>query len=319
VAYVVITALLSVAVIGGLQLYFAKFVKNAYTMDQVVRSMNLLRRPKATRILGAAPAAPQDMPGMPRIQAIQGRGFLRVCVMKDRMPYAFENAQGQLVGFDVEMADDLAHVLGGGIEFVPSDPERMAGQIRSGDCDIAMSGIGVTPERASQMALSASYRDETLAFITRDSRRKEFLSRTSILSAKGLRLGIIGGEYYIKRIRESLPLAECIQLSSPREFFEGTHPDLDAFIYTAEAGSAWTLLYPHFAVVVPQPGLLSVPLAYATARGDQEFIDYINAWIELKKKDGTVSRLYDYWILGRGAVEKKPRWSILRDVLHWVK
>jgi hypothetical protein len=28
-----------------------------------------------------------------------------------------------------------------------------------------------------------------------------------------------------------------------------------------------------------------------------------------------VQRAYDYWVLGRGAEEKKPRWSILRDVL----
>ena len=70
---------------------------------------------------------------------------------------------------------------------------------------------------------------------------------------------------------------------------------------------------------LPQPGVVSVPLAYALARGDQELIDYVNAWIELKQKDGTTARLYDYWILGRGAVEKQPRWSLLRDVFHWVK
>jgi hypothetical protein len=30
-------------------------------------------------------------------------------------------------------------------------------------------------------------------------------------------------------------------------------------------------------------------------------------------------RNYDYWILGRGAVKKAPRWSVMRDVLHWVE
>jgi hypothetical protein len=44
----------------------------------------------------------------------------------------------------------------------------------------------------------------------------------------------------------------------------------------------------------------------------------VDTWIELKKKDRTIARLYDYWILGRSAVEREPRWSIMRNVLHWV-
>lgn len=33
---------------------------------------------------------------------------------------------------------------------------------------------------------------------------------------------------------------------------------------------------------------------YAVARGDQELADFVNAWIELKQKDGMTARLYDY-------------------------
>ena len=132
-------------------------------------------------------------------------------------------------------------------------------------------------------------------------------------------MGILGNEYYTAKMRQALPFVEWVALSSPREFFEGTNLTLDAFLFTAESGSAWTLMYPRYTVIVPKPGLVSVPLVYAVARGDQELTDYLNAWIELKQKDGTMQRLYDYWILGRGAVEKQPRWSFIRDVCHWVK
>jgi hypothetical protein len=30
-----------------------------------------------------------------------------------------------------------------------------------------------------------------------------------------------------------------------------------------------------------------------------------------------VTRAYDYWILGKGADNRGPRWSILRNVLGW--
>ena len=57
-------------------------------------------------------------------------------------------------------------------------------------------------------------------------------------------------------------------------------------------------------------------MAYATARGDRELVEYLNTWIDLKKEDQTIDRLYQYWILGRSTVENKPRWSVIRNVLH---
>ena len=87
----------------------------------------------------------------------------------------------------------------------------------------------------------------------------------------------------------------------------------------AERGSAWTLLYPQFSVVVPEPGVLRIPLAYALSTHDQEFGTFINTWIQLKRRDGTIDDLYQYWILGRNAAPRRPRWSVIRNVLHWVE
>jgi hypothetical protein len=106
-----------------------------------------------------------------------------------------------------------------------------------------------------------------------------------------------------------------VVLTSPREFFESRGAELDALVFSAESGSAWSLLYPAYTVVIPQPDILAVPLAYAMARGDQELVSFVNTWIELKKKDKTIAALYDHWILGKNAVLKQPRWSVLRNVL----
>jgi hypothetical protein len=46
---------------------------------------------------------------------------------------------------------------------------------------------------------------------------------------------------------------------------------------------------------------------------------FVNTWIELKRKDGTIDALYKYWILGQNAAPKGPRWSIMRNVLHWTR
>ena len=96
-------------------------------------------------------------------------------------------------------------------------------------------------------------------------------------------------------------------------------PDIDAIALPAERGSAWTLIYPAFSVVVPEPGIVKIPLVYPIARHDQSFAAFINTWIDLKKKDGTLDSLYRYWILGQSEAGRSKRWSIIRDVLHWVE
>jgi hypothetical protein len=53
------------------------------------------------------------------------------------------------------------------------------------------------------------------------------------------------------------------------------------------------------------------------ANGDTRMASFIDTWIELKRKDGTVDRLFSHWILGRSAEVRSPRWSVIRDVLHW--
>jgi len=123
--------------------------------------------------------------------------------------------------------------------------------------------------------------------------------------------------YFISFVRQHLAEAQLVIVNTAEEFFESKGKSLDGFVYTAEAGSAWSLLYPAYTVVVPPPPI-TIPWSYATARGDQELSDYVNALIVLKKGDGTLKKLYDYWVLGRFATNKQPRWSVIRNVLHWV-
>jgi hypothetical protein len=46
-------------------------------------------------------------------------------------------------------------------------------------------------------------------------------------------------------------------------------------------------------------------------------VNAVNEWIVFAKSEGAVQRAYDYWVLGKGAEEKRRRWSIMRDVLGW--
>ena len=103
------------------------------------------------------------------------------------------------------------------------------------------------------------------------------------------------------------------------DLFTSQDARTDALVFAAERGSAWTLMYPKFAVVIPEPDVVKVPLAYPIGQKDQALATFVNTWIELKRKDGTLDALYRSWILGLDAAPRHPRWSIMRDVLGWAR
>jgi ABC-type amino acid transport substrate-binding protein len=317
--YVITTLVLTVAMVGACRLYFSHFVKNEYTQDKALVKMHLLTEPVQVKVHKELPPKPPPHdPQKSRLDEIQQRGVLRVGYVKDRLPYAFTNSAGQLVGLDIGMAHNLATDLGVKLEFYLLGRDKLAEQLNAGYCDIVMSGTRITPKKAAKMTFSDSYLEETLAFIVRDYRRDEFSTREAAQSLENLTIGVSDDPYIIAIVEDYLPKAKMVKLQTPREFFKRKGENLDAYLFTAEAGSAWTLLYPEYSAVVPQPSVVSIPLAYPGPRGDQRMLDFVNSWLELKKKDTTVEKLFDYWILGQGAEKKEPRWSIIRDVLQWV-
>jgi ABC-type amino acid transport substrate-binding protein len=125
--------------------------------------------------------------------------------------------------------------------------------------------------------------------------------------------------YYIDRVKARAPKLKLEVVDSIKRIEDGLKEGtLEAVALPAERGSVLTLLYPKYTVVVPEPGVIKIPLAYPVARRDQEWVQFLNTWIELKRRDGTIDALYGHWILGKQAGKRQPRWSIMRNLLHWV-
>lgn len=315
--FAAVSAVLTFCAIGGTRWFFESVVGHEYQQYQQFIAMGPSQEyTPATIHKSSLPAPLPHQAQKSRLQEIRERGYLRVGYYRDALPFAFSNEEGQLVGLDVEMAYTLAQEMNVRLELALIERGKAAAMLDGGYVDIIMSGVAVTLENAEKMALSASYMDQTLAFVVKDYRREDFNSREKVKKLEKLKLGIPNAPYYIAKVREYLPQAEVVLLNSPREFFTREEDDLDALVYSAEAGSAWSLVYPEYTVAIPRPDVLSVPLAYAMARGDRTLVDFVNTWIDLKKKDRTIAALYDYWILGRNAAEQEPRWSVMRNVLH---
>lgn len=252
-----------------------------------------------------------------QINTIKKRGVLRVGFLADKLPFAFTNDSAQVVGLDIEMAYLLAKELNVTPEFYKISDNDLPYLINSGKLDIVMSGLITSTDKLQNYTVSNSYLDQTLAFIVPDFNRHKFKSRASILQQDSLKIGI-SNPYFEKRFAPYLPNAEIIKLASPRSFFNNKDRDIDAYLFTAESGGAWTIVYPEFSVAIPQPTIVKMPMSYPIPK-DDNWILYVNTWLELKQKDGTLDYLFSHYVEGKGAEIKEPRWSIIKDVLHWVK
>ena len=319
--YTVITLVVTIATVVGLRTLFSTVLRQQFSGSEIVYGMEPAfahppsRLAKAT--IEATDTAPETGPVGSVIDAAKARGRLRVGILPDRLPYAFINAKGDLVGLDIDMAHQLARDLGTGIEFVQVDVEGARDQLNRGVCDIVMSGILVTPRRAAAILFSEPYLDETLAFVVKDHLRDRFASWASARNVTDVTVGIPNVPYYVDVIRDRAPQLKLNLFDITYDPFKES-PDLDAYVLPAERGSVLTLLHPDFTVVVPEPGAIKVPLAYPLARHDDEWAAFVNTWIELKRRDGTIDALYRHWILGQEATRRQPRWSVVRNVLNWV-
>jgi Na+/H+-dicarboxylate symporter/ABC-type amino acid transport substrate-binding protein len=317
--FMIITVVLTVAAIGGAASYFSYGLTRAYTKNQVLEGMHLMTKSVKAVVYKTSPEnLPHDAPGLSKLDAIRQRGYLRVGYLAENMPYAFFNGRDELVGFDVEMAHLFAKELGLTLEFVPIKRGELAKQLDSNYCDVIMSGLVKTIRRVEQMDFSRSYLSETVAFVVKDHYRDEFTSAEARAKIKSIRIADASNRNpdYMHLVQHYFPQAEFVPIQSIEEFFTDKQDRFDAILGSAERGSAWSLLYPEYSVALPRPNLMQLPLAYAVSYRYPEFIKLVNAWVEMKKNDGTIDTLYDYWVLGKNAVPAKPRWSIIRNVLN---
>jgi Na+/H+-dicarboxylate symporter/ABC-type amino acid transport substrate-binding protein len=318
VRYVAITGVLTVITIGGARLLFSHALPQHYTKDQVLAGMHLLREAGPATVHRDA-QTDAIAPGMAVLDAIRTRGRLRVGYLSDSLPFAFFNARGKLVGFDVELAHRMAAELKVGLEFVPVERDTMGEALDAGVCDIIMSGVVLTPLRAARNLFTTSYLDETLGLLVKDADRGRFATWDEIGAAGPLTIGVPTLPYYVDKLRDLVPAATLTPFSDAGQALQQLDGAADAVMLPAERASAWTLIHPELSVVVPGPTPIRVPLAYPVARRDEAFATFLNTWILLKQKDGTIAALYDYWILGRRAEPPTRRWSVIKDVLHWEK
>lgn len=319
--YLGATLTLGAVTLIGTSAILARAIAKAESRSEVLAKMQLIEEPSESLLIEEpAPNPVRLQEGETIIQRIRRRGVMRVGYNEDKLPFAYFGEGGHLIGFDINLAHALAHDLGVTLEFVRFDRATIAEQFKEDHFDLIMSGLVGTLERSETLRHSSSYMDVNLSLVVPDYRVRDFKTLKTIRGINELRIGFVDlSRGFVSRLTKELPDAQLIEIRNNRDYFESPDLSLDALLVSAESGSAYTLLYPGFEVVMPAELKVQLPLFYAIGGNDAETRNFLDHWIELRTKDGTFDEYYKHWILGQTRDSQPARWSVIRNVLRWVE
>lgn len=332
--YLGFSAAASALVLAALNAYFSAFVPEPPARSDVLANIQPSVPQVPARVLTEAPPLPgealrneheapeneveefseTDLRLGRRFDEIMARGVLRVGYRPSNLPCTYLNGDGVVVGFDADMAHSLARDMGLDLEFVPFSFDTLYRALLEGQLDIAMSCIASLPDRYTRAAFSRPYLDLTMALVVPDHMRH--MVRQGGDAMASMSFALISSDYFIPRLRERVPQARFVEIESAESFFTQP-PPADALLLSAEEGAAYAYRHPRYTVVLPDQRV-QVPAAYALPRGESEWQEVVSNWVQLKRADGSIDRLYGYWMKGGVTEHKRRRWSVVQDVLGWV-
>lgn len=249
----------------------------------------------ATAMLGVGGILPSAEAG--RLQDIQERGTLLVGSTGDYKPMSYLNKEtGKYEGFDCEVAELLAQSLGVKVQYVPTTWKTLSADTMAGKFDIAISGITRTFARAKDMDMSRGYLLFGKTILCRKEDAKKFTSEAD-LNKKSVRVMVNPGGTNEKFALSNLP--DCTLLVHPQN---AEIPSLiaegKADVMITETMEARRYVRDDARLAAP---LIDDPFTKSQfgilmAKGDQEWLNYVNFFMEEKDMDGTLDKLEDEYI-----------------------
>lgn len=250
---------------------------------------------------------------------IQKTGVLRVGYNADLKPFVFFNTKNQLVGYDVTYIYDLARALHARIEFLPFSWQHLTDDLKADKFDIAIGGIYVTENRLGQVSFTEPYFKSPTSFIVPKNKQNEFRSANDIRAIKGLKIGVFNDPVLIPAVMKDFPQAQLVVLPNMTHALAPAFAQqkIDAAMWSQAQTDVWVLGHPQYASVVPTGLPAPFMMAYMLQSRSPQFLSFLNYWLDLKKNEGFQQEVFEHWILGRPMQDNTPRWSIIRNVLHW--
>jgi polar amino acid transport system substrate-binding protein len=249
-------------------------------------------------------AAAQAGPTMDRVTKA---GEMKVATNSGWPPQSFLDDNNKLVGFDVDVANEIAKRLGVKVKFETPEWNVMTGGRWHGRFDVAVGSITPTKARSQVIDFAGIYYYSPYVFVVhKDSKAA---SRDDLNGKKiGVETGTTSEDYINRRLEIDAPGLAPIQYTlTPGEvktYADSMLPFDDLRLgdgvrvhaVIAPEQTAQNAIKNRYPVkILPGESAFKEPLVVVTDKGDPEWTAKLGSIIQSMKDDGTLSKLTTKW------------------------
>ncbi len=230
------------------------------------------------------------------IDTISRRGTIRVG-MDVFVPWAMKDKQGELIGFEIDVAKQLAREMGVKIEFVPTKWSGIIPALLAGKFDVIIGGMSVTPQRNMKINFTNPY----------------YYSSQGVLANKKKCNGLTSADFNSPDITLAARLGSTAAITAKKVYPRAQlrlFDDEPSAVQEVRNGRVHAMiasqpLPAHMAADSPEiltafnKQLMKEPIAFGVRKGDFDTINFFNNWIETVKSKGWIDDRYAYWFLSR--------------------
>ena len=234
----------------------------------------------------------RDSAEMAKLEEIGERGVLKVGTTGDYMPMSYLDPEtGEYVGFDTELAEDLADELGVDIEYVKTSWPTLMDDVLAGKFDLAICGVTINDARKEQALMSDGYLENGKTILCRADDAYKFTGLEAI-NRPDVRVMVNPGGLNEQFARKNLPDV-TLMIHDANQEIPGLVASGEADIMITEIVEA--------GYYVGQDDRLAAPLIYEPftdgeigilmPKGSEDLLNYANEFLQKEKISGRIDEL----------------------------
>jgi polar amino acid transport system substrate-binding protein len=210
-------------------------------------------------------------------------------------PWAARDPRGEYLGFEVDVAKQLAADMGVKAQLLAYDVDRLIPALESGEIDIIAAGLTITPERALHVNFSAPYAESGVGLATHVERTANVTDATA-LDNEEFTIAAVEDSVGAQLARRLWPRARVQLFTSVEDASKALLAgEVHGFVEDEPVPTFLALEHPGVIDVPTTRPLLLSPAGFAVTKGDPDFLAFLNAWITARQADTWLPTTQSYW------------------------
>jgi len=259
-----------------------KEITNIMRLNRVVHILSLL-------ILLHVPSAYADV-----LDDILERGTVRIGVA-EFVPWTMKTKSGDLIGFEIDIGEKIAADMSIKADFKIYEWEDIIPALQRGEIDVIAGGMAITPARALQVNFSRPIAKSGVGLATHTEMTRN-IATLEELNNPDMIIATVAGTM-AEGVCHTLFDQASVNVFRNRELAEKAVLEGRAHAYLAAMPEVEFLVLKNsdkLDLPIGDP-LLASSEALAVKKGEQELLNFLNAWVTARQTDKWLATTHDYW------------------------